>query len=135
RIEIAILILFAGLWIVLFWNNGQLITRYGGFDARWHLEYIQYIQERRTLPLPTEGFEMGHPPLYYALSAGALSAFGLTVDDSAGILVLRWLTMSVGIAHFVLVFLSLRLLFPDLTHPHFVAVFLGRFFPLPSYSS
>ena len=135
RIEIEILILFAGLWIVLFWNNGQLITRYGGFDARWHLEYIQYIQERRTLPLPTEGFEMGHPPLYYALSAGALSACGLTVNDTAGILVLRWLTMSIGIAHFVLVFLSLRLLFPDQTRRHLVGVLLAAFLPMQLYLS
>jgi Flp pilus assembly protein TadD len=135
RIEIAILILFAGLWIVLFWNNGRFITRYGGFDARSHLDYVQYIQERRTLPLPTEGFEMYHPPLYYALSAGALSACGLTVNDTTGILVLRWLTMSIGIAHFVLVFLSLRLLFPNQSHRHFVGLLLAAFLPMQLYLS
>ncbi|HEV3243405.1 MAG TPA: glycosyltransferase family 39 protein [Chthoniobacterales bacterium] len=133
RTEIAILILFAGLWIVLFWNNGQFITRYGGFDARSHLDYVQYIQERRTLPLPTEGFEMSHPPLYYALSAGALSACGLTVNDTTGILVLRWLTMAIGIAHFVLIFLSLRLLFPNQSHRHFAGVLLAAFLPMQLY--
>jgi tetratricopeptide (TPR) repeat protein len=127
--------LFAGLWIVLFWNNGQFITRYGGFDARWHLDYVQYIQERRTLPLPTEGFEMFHPPLYYALSAGALSACGLTVNDTTGILVLRWLTMSIGIAHFVFVFLSLRLLFPNQSLHHFVGLLLAAFVPMQLYLS
>jgi len=135
RMEIAMVILFASFWIVLFWNNGRLMPLYAGFDAPSHLEYIKYIQERRTLPLPTEGFEMSHPPLYYALSAAALSACGLTVNDTTGILVLRWLTMSIGIAHFVLVFLSLRLLFPNQSRRHFVGLLLAAFLPMQLYLS
>jgi tetratricopeptide (TPR) repeat protein len=78
---------------------------------------------------------MSHPPLYYALSAGALSACGLTVNDPAGILVLRWLTMLIGIANFVLVLLSLRLLFPSQAHRHFVGVLLAAFLPMQLYLS
>ena len=135
RGEIVMLLLFASLWIVLFWNNGHFITLYAGFDAPSHLEYIKYIQNQRAVPLPTEGFEMSHPPLYYALSAVALSACGLAVTDTTGISVLRWLTMSIGIAHFVLVFLSLRLLFPNQNRLHLVGVLLAAFLPMQLYLS
>ncbi len=135
RGELAMLILFAGLWIVLFWNNGRLMPLYAGFDSKSHLEYIRYVQERWTVPLPTQGFEMFHPPLYYALSAAALSLSGLSVDDTTGILLLRWLTMSIGIAHFVLVFLSLRLLFPNQIVPQFVGLLLAAFLPMQLYLS
>ena len=134
RRELVLVILFAALWAVLFWNNGNFLTRYGGFDARSHLDYVKYMQERRAVPLPAEGFEMSHPPLYYALSAAALSVCGLTVDDIAGIHVLRWLTMSIGIAHFVFVFLSLRLIFPTQA-PRLVGLLVAAFLPMQLYLS
>jgi tetratricopeptide (TPR) repeat protein len=134
-IEIVVLILFAGTWTVLFWNNGRFLPLYAGFDSRSHLEYIRYIQERWAVPLPTQGFEMFHPPLYYALSAAVLSSCGLSLNDTSGILALRWLTMSIGIAHFVLVFLSLRLLFPNQIGRQFVGLLLAAFLPMQLYLS
>ena len=62
--------------------------------------------------MPNEGLEMFQPPLYYGISAVTLSTLGLSANDGAGAMVLRLLTMGFGIVHFVLVFLSLRLLFP-----------------------
>jgi tetratricopeptide (TPR) repeat protein len=135
RIEIAMLVLFAGLWAVLFWNNERFMPLYAGFDSRSHLEYIRYIQERWTVPLPTEGFEMFHPPLYYALSAAVLSLCRLSVNDRSGIVVLRLLTMSIGIAHFVFVFLSLRLLFPNQIGRQLVGLLLAAFLPMQLYLS
>ncbi len=135
RRAVAKLVLFAALWVALFWNNAHFVRHYGGFDVSWHLEYIKYIQERRTLPQPTEGFEMYQPPFYYVLSAAALSACGLTADAPTGILVLRWLTMSIGIAHFVFVYLSLRLLFPNQSGHHFVGLLLAAFAPVQLYLS
>ena len=135
RIEIAMLVLLAGLWAVLFWNNGRFMPLYAGFDSRSHLEYIRYIQERWTVPLPTEGFEMFHPPLYYALSAALLSLCRLSVNDRPGILVLRLLTMSIGVSHFVFVFLSLRFLFPNQIGRQFVGLLLAAFLPMQLYLS
>jgi tetratricopeptide (TPR) repeat protein len=129
------LVLFAGLWAVLFWNNGRFMPLYAGFDSRSHLEYIKYVQERWTVPLPTQGFEMFHPPLYYALSAALLSVSGLSVNDTSGILVLRCLTMSIGIAHFALVFLSLRLLFPNQIGRQRVGLLVAAFLPMQLYLS
>lgn len=129
----ALLLVISSFWIILFWNNSGLLPFPVGFDSRAHLDYIKYIQERRALPLPNEGYEMFQPPLYYILSASTLSSCGLSVSDTAGILILRWMTMLFGIAHFTLVFLSLRLLFPAEIGPPLVGLVIAAFLPMQLY--
>src|ERR1700693_824334 len=132
----AILAGIAGFaWIVLFWNNTQLLPFHCGYDSTDHIAYIKYLQDRRTLPLPTEGFEAFQPPLYYALSAAALSVARLTVDNPGSIPLLRTLTMCFGIAHFVIVLLCLRLLFPARSHAQLVGLLLAAFLPMQLYLS
>ena len=134
--QVAILLLMiAALWIILFWNNARTLPFHSGFDSQDHLNYIRYVQERRALPLPTEGFEMFQPPLYYVLSAVALSARGLTTADGLAVAVLRLLTMLFGIANFALAFLGLRLLFPNRTGRQLVGLILAAFLPMQLYLS
>jgi tetratricopeptide (TPR) repeat protein len=129
------LLIMATLWMALFCNNSRLIPYAAGFDARSHYNYIGYLQKHKALPLPNEGFEMFQPPLYYGISAVTLSSFGLTVSDEAGAIVLRLLTMLFGIAHFTLVFLSLRLLFPGQIGRQMVGLLLAAFLPMQLYLS
>src|SRR5258708_32883870 len=84
-----------------------------GYDATSHLAYIRDVQEPRSLPLASEGWEMFQPPLYYVLSAGILEALSLSVDQADGVLVVRLLGMAIGIAQFALIWGCLGLLFPD----------------------
>ncbi len=123
--------MFAGLWLLLFWNNARLLPFHAGFDSKEHLNYINYIQEHRALPLPTEGWEMYQPPLYYLIAAATLSACKLSVNDPTSVFLLRLLGAFFGIAQFVLVFLSLRLLFPLRTA--FVGLLLAAFLPMHLY--
>ncbi len=125
------LLVVASLWLLLFWNNNRLLPFHRGFDSPEHLDYISYIQQHRSLPLPTEGWEMYQPPLYYLIAAASLSLCHLSVDDQMSISVLRWLGAFLGIAQFVLVFLSLRLLFPVRTA--FVGLLLAAFLPMHLY--
>src|SRR5207244_2057501 len=105
------------------------------YDFKDHVAYIKYIQERKALPLPNEGFEMFQPPLYYALSAGFLSMCGLSVNDDAAVIVLRSLTMIFGIANFIFVFLSLRLLFPGRLALQLIGLLIAAFLPMQLYLS
>jgi tetratricopeptide (TPR) repeat protein len=131
RLEQILLPVIVCLWLLLFWNNARLLPFHAGFDAKAHLEYIGYIQQHRALPLPTEGWEMYQPPLYYLIAAAGLSAFHLSINDSASIVVLRFLGAFFGIAQFVLVFLSLRLLLP--VRAAFIGLLLAAFLPMHLY--
>ncbi len=130
-LEQMLLLIVAGLWLLLFWNNARLLPFHVGFDSKEHLKYINYIQEHRALPLPTEGWEMYQPPLYYLIAAASLSACKLSVNDPASIVVLRFLGGFVGIAQFLLVFLSLRLLLP--VRAAFIGLLLAAFLPMHLY--
>jgi tetratricopeptide (TPR) repeat protein len=125
------LLVLAGLWLALFWNNARLLPFHAGFDMAEHLKYITYIQEHRAFPLPTDGLEMYQPPLYYLIGAAALSACKLSIYDPQSVVVLRLLGGFLGIAQFVLVFLSLRLLLP--VRAAFIGLLLAAFLPMHLY--
>ena len=78
-----------------------------------HMEYVQYICEHKTLPLANEGYEMFQPPLYYVLCAALLKLCGLSLPQPGAVAALRLFGMAIGIAHWLLVWGSLRLLFGE----------------------
>src|SRR5258708_13761668 len=74
---------------------------------------------------------MYQPPLYYMIGAAALSACKLSVNDPRSVVVLRLLGGFFGIAQFVLVFWSLRLLLP--VRAAFIGLLLAAFLPMHLY--
>jgi tetratricopeptide (TPR) repeat protein len=130
-LERLILLLISAIWLFLFWNNTRLLPFHVGFDSREHLKYIDYIQQHWSLPSPTEGFEMYHPPLYFFIAASILSFCKLSIADPASVAVLRALGVVFGIAQCVLVFLTLRLLLPIRTA--LVGLMLAAFLPMHLY--
>src|SRR5439155_473188 len=80
-----------------------------GYDVSAPIAYIRYIQDLRSLPLASEGWEMFQPPLYYLLSVGLLGLLGLSVADAAGIVALRIMGLVIGVSHFIIVWAALRL--------------------------
>jgi tetratricopeptide (TPR) repeat protein len=120
-------------WAGLCWNNARLLPHPVGFDAKGHLNYIKFVQERHSLPAPTEGFEMYHQPLYYVVSAAILSLCRTVTGDETGIVVLRTISILIGFAHALFVFLSLRLLLPHKLVPQLVGFALAAFLPMQLY--
>jgi tetratricopeptide (TPR) repeat protein len=106
-----------------------------GFDAIHHLNYIKYLQENHRLPLPTAGVQMFQPPLYYCISAIVLSLSHLSTADPSAILVLRALTMLFGISQILLVYASLRLIFPDRPSLQLIGTGFAAFVPMHLYIS
>lgn len=100
------------LWAVLFLNNHRFLPYRTGYDAVKHLDYIHYIRTFWKLPLATEGWQMYQPPLYYLLSAVLLLPFGPANFNATAFAVLRLFGFSIGVAHFIIIFLCLRVLFP-----------------------
>ncbi len=123
------------MWMLLFIHNADLLPRTVGFDAQSHMDYINYIQERGRLPLADEGITMYNPPLYYLVAASVLGICSLKTTDFAGIVVLRYLALLIGLVHLLLVFGSLRLIFPRQSGRQVVGLLLAGFLPAQLYLS
>jgi hypothetical protein len=125
----------AFLWMILFYHNAPLLPRGAGFDAVYHLDYIQYVEDHLKLPSASEGWEMHQPPLYYGISALMLGAFALSPADDQALIVLRLMTMAIGIVHFIIVFGCVRLLFPNQKRKQTFGLILAAFLPAHLYLS
>ena len=110
--ELLLVLALALLWVVLFANNLGVLPALVGYDVDGHTAYIRYLHEHHSLPRADEGWEMFQPPLYYLLSAGLLGVLSLSVTQDSGVMALRMMGLVIGVAHFLLVWASLRLLFP-----------------------
>ena len=105
-------VILTGFWLSLFAHNLPMLPCLSGFDAQVHVDYIRYIQEHNSLPMASQGVEMFQPPLYYLLSAMWLNLLHLSVTEPGGIAALRLLGLAAGVIHFIVVWATLRLLFP-----------------------
>jgi len=121
------------LWLALMVNNMTLLSPANGFDAGGHLDYIQFLLDHRTLPEPSDGWSMFHPPLFYSISAVSLGVLGLQAHEAGAAMALRIQSLFFGLVQLSMVFASLRLLFPKQLNKQLVGLLLGGFLPLHLY--
>ena len=126
---LAVLVVIIISWIALFGNNLPQIAPPFGFDRDSHLEYIDYVLQKKALPLADNGWQMYQPPLYYVLSALIIGPFGWSASAGSAVMALRAVSALTGIAHVVLIFLCLRLLFPNQPGRQIVGLLLAGFLP------
>ena len=69
---------FAGLWLILFWHNAQILPAVVGFDASQHLNYIKYLQEHHRLPCPPREWRCSILRFTTSYRPLVLSLFNLT---------------------------------------------------------
>jgi tetratricopeptide (TPR) repeat protein len=131
----AVLLLIVLSWIVLFSNNLPQLAHLLGFDRDGHQQYIDYLLEKKALPLADEGWQMYQPPLFYFLSAMLLGPLGLSASGDAGLMVLRVVSMATGLVHLLLLFKCLRLLFPRQHAQQIVGLVFAGFLPANLYLS
>jgi tetratricopeptide (TPR) repeat protein len=120
-------------WLLLFLNNLAFLPGPMGFDVEGHLEYVQYLFERKALPLPHEGTVAFNPPLYYLLSAVVLGALSLAPGSLAGVAVLRLVSLAAAVGTLFLVRASLRLLFPQQIRAQVVGLLVAGCLPMHFY--
>ncbi len=105
------------LWIALYLNNAGRFPLTIGFDARGHLEYIDFLLREGHLPKAGDGWQMYQPPLFYLLCALPLKLLGWTASapDSSAVWVVRAITFSAGLTQTLLIYAVARQLWP--AHP------------------
>ena len=142
---VTVLALIVISWGALFCNNLRQLPPELGFDRDGHLYYIDYILQKKALPLADEGWQTYQPPLYYLLSAGLVAPFPLSeaarsvgwrdlpkLPDwrgRAALLALRAFSAATGITQIVLIFLCLRLWFPNRPSLQVVGLLVAGFLP------
>jgi cytochrome c-type biogenesis protein CcmH/NrfG len=128
-----ILVVLAAAWLLLFLHNFPLLPPAVGFDGTSHLDYVRYIQEYKILPSAWEGWEMFQAPLYYLISAGLLGFAHCGAYQPSGMMFLRFLSLVIGVANMVLVFIGLRLIFPGDWKKPLAGLVLAAFLPAQIY--
>jgi 4-amino-4-deoxy-L-arabinose transferase-like glycosyltransferase len=133
--ELALLGLIVVLWIVLCANNLWRLPPILGYDAPAHYEYFKFLHERHRLPLASDGWEMYQPPLYYVLGACMIgigrSAGWITADALAP----KLLSAVSGLGLIIMVWLVLRLMFPDSRRARCAGLLLASAMPMNLYMS
>ncbi len=122
------------LWAAMYCNNLHALPSTEGFDAIDHLSYIERVQKGPGLPLANEGWQMYQPPLYYMVCAIAEDITGPATQFGKAT-VARVLGLGIGVAHFTLIFLSLRLIFPRRIGMQCFGLLLAALLPAHLYIS
>ncbi|HEY5912946.1 MAG TPA: tetratricopeptide repeat protein [Verrucomicrobiae bacterium] len=120
-------------WAVLIFHNARVLPQRAGFDHSGHVEYIGWIQQNRSLPSPTHGWETFQQPLYYALSSAILSLFHQSASSFEGVVALRHLSLGVALAHLFCIFAILRMIFPNDNAKQSVGLVVTGFMPMHLY--
>ncbi len=120
------------IWLGLGLNNLGFLMPNDGFDAKWHLMNIEYIQQHYALPPPDHGHEAHQPPLYYLVAAAFLETLQLHAEDPSGIRALRWLSMFFAAVHVTLTALILRRVSRGVV-PMVAGLIVAGFLPMQMY--
>jgi tetratricopeptide (TPR) repeat protein len=126
---LVVLVVISLSWIVLFCNNLPQIAALFGFDRDGHQQYIDYVLSKKALPLANEGWQMYQPPLFYVLSALVIGPFGWSASADSAVLALRAVSALTGIVHLALVFLCLRLVFPNQPRRQIIGLLVAGYLP------
>ena len=123
------------VWIYLFLGKTVKIDSTAGFDLPGHLDYIFYIIKNRTIPLPTEGWSMFHPPFFYLLSAGFLEILNPLFSLVRPFQVLKIIPFICGVGNIWVAYAFGRMIFRDNPVRIFFLVLMAGILPMNIYMS
>ncbi len=121
-------------WTALAVNNVARLPPYVGYDVLDHVAYVRLVAATWWPPLPNQGWETFHPPLYYFCSAAlyrAALACGATVDGAT--LSLRLIPLACGAGMAEVCYRAGRRVFPGRGDLQAVAVVVGGLVPMNLY--
>ncbi len=72
-------------WALLYLRKVARLPLAVGFDARHHIAYAEWIRDRGSLPLASDGWATYHPPLFYALAAALGEGLWRLLPFAAGL--------------------------------------------------
>lgn len=121
------------LWAVLAVNNMFKMNFQIGFDIRGHIEYIDYIVTKGSLPLASDGWQMFQAPLNYILSAPIYALLIKWLDLPWIVKILRIIPIICGLLQIEVVFRAARLVFAQRKDLQIIALVTGSLLPMHTY--
>jgi hypothetical protein len=84
-----------------------------GFDINGHYDYLQFIIEKVSLPLATDGWQMFQSPLYYLIAAPTYQLLSAFFEPSMVAHLIRIISIACGLWLIDLCYRTLRYTFPE----------------------
>lgn len=122
------------LWSVLSINNMFNLNFQVGVDGWGHMDYLDYIVTKGSLPLAPEGWQMFQPPLTYILSAPVYAILSRWFDLPAVVKMMVIFPFVYGAAQIEIVYRTARLVFKERKDLQIIAIIAGTLLPIHIYS-
>jgi len=122
------------LWAVLSVNNLFRLNFQTGPDCWGHIEYIEYIINKKALPLASDGWQMFQAPLNYILSAPLYALLTGRLDLPSIVKVMSIIPVVCGLLQIEIVYRVSRLVFADRKDLQSIAVVTGAVLPVHTYT-
>jgi hypothetical protein len=130
--RIRLILLF--LWAMLSVNNMFKLNYQVGTDGWGHIEYIDYIVTKGTLPLASEGWHMFQAPLNYILSAPLYALLIKWLDLPAVVKIMGIIPAICGLLQVEIVYRMARLVFAERKDLQIIAIIAGSLLPIHTYA-
>lgn len=135
RASEAVLALATFFWLLVYTLKSTSLPVLMGFDIVGHLAYVDFLLEKGTLPLATDGWSMYHPPLAHALIAALVGPFDLAPEGAMARWLYRLPTFAAGLGNVWAVwFVARRIFDADPLRTSFAVGFAGLL-PMNLYMS
>ena len=121
------------LWATLAINNIFRLNFQVGSDVLGHIEYIEYLVTKGSLPLASDGWEMYQPPLNYILSAPLYALLIKWFDLPSVVKIMGIIPVTCGLLQIEIVYRAARLVFVERKDLQIIAIVTGAFLPIHTY--
>jgi hypothetical protein len=125
---------FLFLWAVLALNNMFKLSFQAGPDVWGHIEYIDYIVRKGSLPLASEGWQMFQAPLNYILSAPLYVLLMQWFDLPFVVKILGIIPAACGLLQIEIVYRIARIVFEGRKDLQIIAIITGSLLPIHTYA-
>ncbi|MHC4526486.1 MAG: hypothetical protein ACYS29_01305 [Planctomycetota bacterium] len=117
------------LWMILFIRNSGTIPLSLGFDAPAHLQYVEHVLVRHSLP------ELDNPPLFYLACAAIYRVTGLFISQGYAAYSLKLIPFLCGIGQICMAYFASGIFFPKSKTKQALTVAMAAMIPMNIYMS
>jgi hypothetical protein len=106
-----------------------------GFDYFGHVQYVSFITDNASLPLPKDGWQMFQSPLYYLLGAALVKVLSLFISAESALHWLVLINLGCGLAQIEICARALKAVFPHRPVARSLGMLVGCLMPMNVYFS